>query len=48
MTQKQTNALRIILFTTAITFILAGLFRNEAWVVFIRAIHICLSCIGIG
>lgn len=48
MPQKQTNALRAALFAAAIIFILIGLLRNEVRVVLIRAIHICLSCIGIG
>ena len=48
MSQKQTNALRVILFAVAIVFILAGLFRSEAGIVLTKAIHICLECIGIG
>jgi len=48
MLQKQTNTLRAALFAAAIIFILIGLFRNEVRVVLIRAIHICLSCIGLG
>jgi len=48
MSQKQTNVLRAILFAVAVAFILAGLLRGEAGSVFIRAIHICLECIGIG
>lgn len=27
---------------------LLGLYRNEAWNIFINAVMICLSCIGIG
>ena len=48
MTQKPTNALRAVLFAAAIIFILAGLFRDEARIVFIKAVNICLECIGIG
>ena len=48
MSQKQTNALRVVLLTVAIVFILAGLFRDEAGVVLMKAVFICLECIGIG
>jgi len=42
------NILRAVLLAAAVVFILLGLLRNEAGVVFMRAIHICLSCIGLG
>ena len=48
MTQKTTNALRAVLFALALIFILTGLFRSEARIVFIKAVNICLECIGIG
>ena len=48
MPQKQINALRAVLFAAAVIFIIVGLLRGEAGVVFIKAIFICLGCIGIG
>jgi hypothetical protein len=48
LTQKPTNALRAVLFAAALIFILTGLLRGEAGIVFIKAVNICLECIGIG
>jgi len=48
MSQKQRNALRAVLFVVAAVFIVTGLLRGEARVVFIKAVYICLECIGIG
>ena len=48
MTQKATNVIRAVLLAVAIVFILAGLLRDEARIVFVKAVNICLECIGIG
>ena len=48
MTQKSNCALRTVLFVLAAVFVLVGLFRGEAGVVLMKAVYICLECIGIG
>ena len=48
LTQKSINVFRAVLLATAIAFILTGLLRGEAGVVFMKAVFICLECIGIG
>lgn len=40
--------IRIILLTTAIGFIIAGLLDNGFWDVMNKATRICYECIGIG
>jgi len=41
-------ALRLILLLTGLIFIGIGIGRGEAAVVLMKAIRICLECIGIG
>ena len=48
MSQKQRNLLRAVLFAIAAAFVLVGLLRGEAGVVLVKAVNICLECIGIG
>jgi len=38
----------ILLFLTGSGFILFGVFREENKILFIKAINICLECIGVG
>ena len=40
--------LRIFLFAVATIFIILGLQRGEARVVFNKAVRICMECIGLG
>lgn len=40
--------IRTFLFTVSILFIAAGVYRGEVQKVLIKAINICLECIGIG
>lgn len=48
MTEKKRSLISIILLSTGILLILAGIFRGEASAVFQKATKICLECIGIG
>ncbi|MDO4841953.1 MAG: CD1871A family CXXC motif-containing protein [Phoenicibacter congonensis] len=36
------------IFAIAIIFIVAGILRGELYVVFTRAVNICLECMGLG
>ena len=38
----------ILLMSAGALFVVVGLMRGEAQVVFAKAVHICLECIGIG
>jgi len=38
----------LLLLSTGAVFLVAGILRGEVQVVFIKAVHICLECIGIG
>ena len=48
MKDKKIKIIQVVLFLVAILFIGIGIFRDETYTVFIKAINICLECIGIG
>jgi len=48
MSQKSINAFRAVLLAVSVIFIWVGLLRDEASIVFYKAVNICLECIGIG
>lgn len=48
MEARKIKIVQTLLLMTAIIFICIGIFREETTDVFIKAINICLECIGIG
>lgn len=48
MKAKRRAVLPGFLLVTGICFLSAGIYRGEAQTVWIKAIYICLECIGIG
>lgn len=48
MTARLKNRLWLILAAVGIVFIIVGVMRGEAQIVFTKAVNICLECIGIG
>lgn len=39
---------RILLLTAGVIFVAAGIIRGEMFDVYLKAVNICLECIGIG
>lgn len=48
MKQRKRMIIQGALLATSVLFILTGIYREEAGVVFTKAVNICLECIGIG
>ncbi len=48
MTEKKRMLLRWSLLILALIFIGAGILRSEHNTVFLKAVNICLECIGVG
>ena len=48
MSETRISWIRRVLFVTATVFLYLGIMREEPFTVFVKAINICLECIGIG
>ena len=48
MSRKKRTVIRSVLLLAALGFIFYGIGRGEVETVFIKAVNICLECIGIG
>ena len=48
LSNKHIKIISIIVLLLGICLIVAGVFRDEAEAVFIKATRICMECIGIG
>lgn len=48
MSEQKKMHLQIILILAAIFFLILGICRNEAAIVWNKAVNICMECIGLG
>ena len=48
MSERKKTHLQIILLLAAIFFLILGICRNEAAIVWNKAVNICMECIGLG
>lgn len=45
---RTARILRVILLTVAVCFLVLGLFSGEARLVYLKAVFVCMECIGLG
>lgn len=48
MSEGKTTVIRRILLLFGVVFVCFGAVRGEVWTVMMKAIYICMECIGIG
>jgi hypothetical protein len=46
--EKVRKIIRAVLFVVAVIFVFWGVCRGEMKTVFVKAVNVCLECVGIG